>query len=47
MLGCRVGIQRHDDGQSLRVTELFRRDEGGWRLVHRHAEWLQPKGEAG
>ena len=25
---------------SLRVTLVFRRDDGGWRLVHRHADPL-------
>ena len=25
---------------SLRVTLVFRRDEGQWRLVHRHADAL-------
>jgi ketosteroid isomerase-like protein len=43
-MGCRVGLQHGGDGRTLRVTELFRK-EGGWRLVHRHADWLVPKGD--
>ena len=29
----------------LRVTHLFRREEGRWRIVHRHADFLQPRQE--
>jgi ketosteroid isomerase-like protein len=29
----------------LRVTHLFRREDGQWRIVHRHADFLQPRQE--
>ncbi len=29
----------------LRVTHLFRRETGRWRIVHRHADFLQPRQE--
>lgn len=32
--------QLPDQDLSLRVTQVFRRVDGGWRLVHRHADPL-------
>lgn len=29
----------------LRVTHVFRREEGRWRIVHRHADFLRPRQE--
>jgi ketosteroid isomerase-like protein len=39
-------LTRRADGPSsqitLRVTQVYRREDGRWRLVHRHAEALGP-----
>lgn len=47
-LGYLVGIQRatvrltggadEDVEMALRLTELYRREDGSWKLVHRHAD---------
>jgi len=32
------------DPMVLRVTHLYRRESGEWRLIQRHADFLKPKG---
>jgi ketosteroid isomerase-like protein len=46
-------VRRPDSGgglipvMELRVTQTFRREDGAWRLVHRHADELVEKHEPG
>jgi ketosteroid isomerase-like protein len=39
----RIVGQREPAAMSLRVTHLFRKEQGGWKLLHRHADPLMSK----
>jgi ketosteroid isomerase-like protein len=36
--GARVGDQQNPTRRALRVTQIFRREDGAWKLLHRHAD---------
>lgn len=41
--GARVGDQQNPSRRALRVTQVFRREDGAWKLLHRHADPLVDK----
>ena len=43
MEGARVGHQQNPGLRTLRATQIFRREGGAWKLLHRHADPLIEK----
>ena len=41
--GARVGDQENPARRALRATQIFRREDGAWKLLHRHADPLIEK----
>ena len=41
--GVRVGDQQTPTRRALRATQIFRREDGAWKLVHRHGDPLLEK----
>ena len=41
--GARVGDQQHPGQRALRATQVFRREDGDWKLMHRHGDPLVEK----
>lgn len=38
-----IGNQTKPEARALRVTQVFRRESGAWKLLHRHADPLMEK----
>jgi ketosteroid isomerase-like protein len=41
--GARVGDQQNPTRRALRATQIFRKEGGAWKLLHRHADPLIEK----
>jgi ketosteroid isomerase-like protein len=41
--GARVGDQQNPTRRALRATQIFRKEDGAWKLLHRHADPLVEK----
>ena len=41
--GARVGDQQNPTQRALRATQIFRKEDGAWKLLHRHADPLIEK----
>jgi ketosteroid isomerase-like protein len=41
--GARVGDKQEPERRALRVTQIFRLEDGAWKLLHRHADPLIEK----
>lgn len=39
-------VDGNPDARTLRTTQAYRRESGGWRLIHRHTNPLTPEDEA-
>ena len=35
---------REGEGMTLRATQIYRREDGEWRVIHRHGDILTPIG---
>lgn len=54
-LAYTVGVERYDATtasggrvrNTLRVTHIYRREGGSWKIVHRHGDHMAPAGSGG
>lgn len=40
---AQAGAQKKPEPRALRVTQVFRKESGTWKLLHRHADPLMEK----